>query len=151
MGIAGGAYKAAIPFPPRDGQRQCKSSCAKFVGNVILGAASVKNWEVWGKKENLLFLSPLQFKSKKKGEEILSALCPICSQPPAGHDLPNWIDQEKRLKKKKKSGVSHEACSTPSVFKCFLGRVLSGSGMKGAWQEPGRGKAMWLMPESLEG
>lgn len=120
MGIAGGAYKAAIPFPPRDGQRQCKSSCAKFVGNVILGAASVKNWEVWGKKENLLFLSPLQFKSKKKGEEILSALCPICSQPPAGHDLPNWIDQEKRLKKKKKAVFHTKLAQNPLYLSAFL-------------------------------
>lgn len=120
MGIAGGAYKAAIPFPPRDGQRQCKSSCAKFVGNVILGAASVKNWEVWGKKENLLFLSPLQFKSKKKGEEILSALCPICSQPPAGHDLPNWIDQEKRLKKKKKAVFHTKLAQHPLYLSAFL-------------------------------
>lgn len=122
MGIAGGAYKAAIPFPPRDGQRQCKSSCAKFVGNVILGAASVKNWEVWGKKENLLFLSPLQFKSKKKGEEILSALCPICSQPPAGHDLPNWIDQEKRLKKKKKAVFHTKLAQHPLYLSAFLAR-----------------------------
>lgn len=120
MGIAGGAYKAAIPFPPRDGQRQCKSSCAKFVGNVILGAASVKNWEVWGKKENLLFLSPLQFKSKNKGEEILSALCPICSQPPAGHDLPNWIDQEKRLKKKKKAVFHTKLAQHPLYLSAFL-------------------------------
>lgn len=63
---------------------------------VILGAASLKTWEVCGKKESLLFLSPLQIKHNNEGEEILSALCPICSQPLAGHDLPNWTDQEKK-------------------------------------------------------
>lgn len=65
--------------------------------HVILGAASLKNWEVCGKKENLLFLSPLQLKCSNKGEKILSALyLPHPFPASSRHNLPNWIDQEKR-------------------------------------------------------
>lgn len=81
--------------------------CKVWGDHVILGAARLKNWEVWGKKENLLFALPLQIKHNNKGEKILSALCPIHLQPLAGHNLPNWIDREKRKRKKKKKAVFH--------------------------------------------
>lgn len=56
--------------------------CKVWGEHVILGAASLKNWEVWGKKESLLFLPPLQIKHNNNREKILSALR-LSHPPPA--------------------------------------------------------------------
>lgn len=42
--------------------------------HIILGTTSLKNWEVWGKRDNLLFVFPLQIKCNNEGKEVLSSL-----------------------------------------------------------------------------
>lgn len=54
-----------------------------------------------GKRDDLIFLLPLQIKCNNKGGKVLSALCLSHLLPASSWDLTNWVGQEKvHLKKK---------------------------------------------------